>query len=65
MVISFEQKLAQKKGKVAYRDELVDKIVKWHEENEQDEPKGDFYLDHLRQGLPLHMLEQIAERLSV
>ena len=63
MVINFQDFKQRKTEKQDYRDGLVSKIESIYKE-ENPENKESFYLEHVRNGFPIHVLEGILERLE-
>ncbi len=62
MVISFERHLKRKQEKEAYRLELIAKIVERHAALGQE--LSDSYLEHLKLGFPIEILESIVQKLD-
>ncbi|SMF56274.1 hypothetical protein [Pseudobacteriovorax antillogorgiicola] len=63
MVLNFQDFKKRKAEKQSYRDSLVNKIVD-HYSEENLEKDNSFYLEHVRTGFPIHVLEGILERLE-
>lgn len=63
MLIDFAKSKAKREEKQAYRESLVNRILT-HFQHADCENPGKFYLEHVRDGFPIHMLEDIAERLE-
>ena len=64
MVINFEERVRRKKEKSAYRQELVEKIAEWHRVNRTQMSRSRFYMEYLRDGFPLYVLERMVEEIS-
>lgn len=64
MVISFERVKASRDARQEYRQKLVDKILS-HYDSKEDKSDTEYYLEHIKSGFPIHILEGIAERLEV
>lgn len=64
MVLSFQQHHKKRVQRQEYRQRLVARITELHQQAGDDELKNELYLEHLREGFPIHILENILERLS-
>ncbi len=63
MIISFERVKASRDAKKAYRQELVDRILN-HYGDDLKKGESEYYLEHIKSGFPIHILEGIAKRLE-
>ncbi|MFW7380909.1 MAG: hypothetical protein ACOH5I_18985 [Oligoflexus sp.] len=63
MVIDFAKMKARRDEKLAYRQNLINRIVAHYQETNH-EMLDSFYMEHVRHGFPIHVLEEIAERLD-
>jgi len=63
MVIDFAKGKAKRDKKVAYRQRLVSRIIACYQLT-NSEVLDSFYMEHVRSGFPIHVLEEIAERLE-
>lgn len=62
MVIPFDRHLRRKREREEYRLELIDRIVSYHRAQGYD--SEDSYLEHVRTGFPIEILENIIEKLE-
>ena len=63
MVLDFSAYKQQKLIKQAYRQSLVDEILSFYQNCLEDKDYL-FYLDHIRHDFPVHLLEDILQRLK-
>ena len=64
MLIDFQKYLDQKRQDLSYRSELINKIFEYHDCDPADKNSGSLYLDHVKNGFPVHILENIVARLE-
>lgn len=62
MVIPFDRHLKRKQEREEYRRELIDRIVNYHQAHGYD--PSDSYLEHVRTGFPIEILENIVQKLE-
>ena len=63
MILNFSEYRSKKLAKEKYRDELVSKIFAYFDSLEHKRDY-DYYLDHVRSGFPIHVLEGILDRIE-
>ena len=64
MVVDFQVHLNRRRQRSSYRAELVEKILAYHLRDPEGEKDGSLYLEHVKNGFPVHILENILERLE-
>ena len=64
MVIPFDRYLSRRVQKEDYRKELVAKILAHHRASPNGEREDSMYLDHVRSGFPIDVLEGIVQKLE-
>ncbi len=64
MLLSFQEHLDRRRQKSSYRAELVAKILEYNDQNPDGEKAGSLYIEHVKHGFPVHILENILQRLE-
>ena len=64
MIISFDHHREKLLERSAYRQQLVDEIMAFHLQHHGEAEAESFYLQHVRIGFPISILENILQRLS-
>ncbi|MFY7928382.1 MAG: hypothetical protein ACOVS5_05895 [Oligoflexus sp.] len=64
MVVSFEKYHNRRQKKLAYRQELVERIFAHHRQLPHGDAEDSFFLQHVREGFPINILENILARLD-
>lgn len=64
MVIPFDRHLKRRKQQEQYRKELVDRILSHHRSSPDGEAENDGYLEHVKEGFPIEILENIVQKLE-
>ena len=64
MVINFDRYLEKQVERKDYRQKLVDEIIAYYREHQGEFEAESFYLQHVRVGFPISILENIRERLT-
>lgn len=63
MVLDFNKFRQKRLDRAAYRQQLVAKILEYYA-NEELKTQYSFYLEHIQTEFPVHILENILERLD-
>jgi hypothetical protein len=64
MVIPFDRHLKRRKQQEQYRQELVDRILSHHRMSSDADPQSDGYIEHVKEGFPIEILENIVQKLE-
>ncbi|RYZ58519.1 MAG: hypothetical protein EOP07_06765 [Proteobacteria bacterium] len=64
MIIPFDRHLKRRKQQEQYRQELVDRILSHHRSSPDAEVDKDGYLEHVKEGFPIEILENIVQKLE-
>ncbi len=64
MVISFDRHFKKRLQQEQYRRELVERILSHHKADPDGEPEGSMYIEHVKDGFPIDILENIVQRLE-
>ncbi len=64
MVIRFERYLSRRLQKEQYRKELVERILSYHRTSPDGEKEDSMYLQHVKSGFPIDVLESIVQKLE-
>lgn len=63
MVIPFDRHFKRRKSQEQYRRELVERILSHHRQP-NGEPEDSMYIEHVKDGFPIEILENIIQRLE-
>ncbi|MBC7531446.1 MAG: hypothetical protein H7318_07695 [Oligoflexus sp.] len=64
MVIPFDRHFKRRKSQEQYRRELVEKILSHHRAEPKGETEDSMYIEHVKEGFPVEILENIIQRLE-
>ena len=64
MVIPFDRHFKRRKQQEQYLKELVDRILTHHREHPTGESDGSMYIEHVKAGFPIDILENIVQKLE-
>ena len=64
MILDFQAHFDKRRQKSSYREELVAKILEYNDQDPDGEKAGSLYLEHVKHGFPVHILENILQRLE-
>lgn len=64
MVIPFDRHFKRRKSQEQYRCELVEKILSHHRAEPNSETEDSMYIEHVKEGFPVEILENIIQRLE-
>ena len=64
MVIPFDRHFKRRKSQEQYRCELVEKILSHHRAEPNSETEDSMYIEHVKEGFPIEILENIIQRLE-
>lgn len=62
MVIPFDRHIKRKQEREEYKRELIARILEYYQSQGVD--AGDSYLDHVKTGFPIEILENIVQKLD-
>ncbi len=64
MLLDFQSHFDRRRQRSSYRAELVEKILAYNSQDPEGEREGSLYLEHVKNGFPVHILENILQRLE-
>jgi len=64
MVIPFDRHFKKRKQREQYRLDLVERILSHHGQNPLGESEGSMYIEHVKDGFPIEILENIVDKLE-
>lgn len=64
MVIRFEKYLSRRLQREEYRKALVERILAFHRNSPNGEKEDSMYLQHVRSGFPIDVLESIVQKIE-
>lgn len=64
MVIPFDRHFKKRKQREQYRLDLVERILSHHRQNPLGESEGSMYIEHVKDGFPIEILENIVDKLE-
>ncbi len=64
MVIPFDRHFKKRKQREQYRLDLVERILSHYRDDPSGQPDGSMYIEHVKAGFPIEILENIVEKLE-
>ncbi|MBC7661073.1 MAG: hypothetical protein H7249_15350 [Chitinophagaceae bacterium] len=64
MVIPFDRHFKRRQDQEQYRRDLVDRILAHYRQDPKENAEGSMYIEHVKQGFPVEILENIVQKLE-